>query len=159
MGIFWKRFIAGRLKWAEFHPSQRAMNNGPGRMALAVISYPGPEAPYRGVQGRPLRKFRDLRAMSMTKNERRRAAKTMFQDTRSGLQLAGWLWRGIAAIGKALLLHQDTRNLSSRARFSLPRGTTTAKQIRREMTLIGRLGHGIARAIESLRGLRLSLVS
>ncbi len=159
MGIFWETFHGRKAEMGEV-PSLSAVNEQRrGRKVLSIASHPGPKALCRGVQGRPLRKFRDLRAMSMTKNERRRAARTVFQETCSRLQLAGWLRLGVAAIGKTLLPHQDTRNLSSRARFSPPRGTTTVKQIRREMTRTGRLGHGIARAIESLRGLRLSLVS
>src|SRR5271157_1916251 len=59
---------------------------------------------------------------------------------------------------QAAIPHQDTRNLSCRAWFSSPRGKTMKKQSRREKTRTRRFSHGIARAIESLRGLRLSLV-
>lgn len=52
--------------------------------------------------------------------------------------------------------HQDTRNLSCRARFSSPRGATNKAS--RELARTRRIRHGIARAIENLRGLRLSLV-
>ena len=89
-----------------------------------------PQALSRGVQEKPVRIFQTLRAISMTKNERRQAG----------------------------IPHQDTRNLSSPAWFSSPRGTTEIKKIRREMTRLRRNSHGIARAIENLRGLRLSLV-
>jgi hypothetical protein len=77
-----------------------------------------------------MRIFQNLRAMSMTKNERRQAA----------------------------IPHQDTRNLSSPAWFSSPRRKTVSKRNRRVMSEIRRFSHGIARAIESLRGVRLSLV-
>jgi hypothetical protein len=75
-------------------------------------------------------KFQDLRAMSMTKNERIRAA----------------------------IPHQGERTLNSHARFFLPRGNKMLKLIRRESTGIRRIRHGFARAIEDLRGMRLSLV-
>jgi hypothetical protein len=74
--------------------------------------------------------FQDLRAMSMTKNERIRAA----------------------------IPHQGTRILSSHARFFLPWGNRLSKQNPRERTGNWRIRHGIARAIENLRGMRLSLV-
>jgi hypothetical protein len=75
------------------------------------------------------RDFHDLRAKSMTKNERAQAA----------------------------IPHQDTRNLSCHARFSSPRGEVN-EQNRREFARTRRIRHGVARAIENLRGLRLSLV-
>jgi hypothetical protein len=68
--------------------------------------------------------------MSMTKNERTQAA----------------------------IPHQDMRNLSCRARFSSPRGTAVENKSRRELARIRRISHGNARAIEGLRGVRLSLV-
>jgi hypothetical protein len=74
--------------------------------------------------------FQDLRAMSMTKDERAQAA----------------------------IHHQDTRNLSCRVRLSSPRGAAHRRH-RREQAEIRRIRHGIARAIEDLRGLRLPLVS
>ena len=55
--------------------------------------------------------------------------------------------------------HQDTRNLSSRTRFFLPRGNKVQTQARREKTRTRRFRHGFARAFEDLRGVRLSLVS
>src|ERR1035437_6554634 len=106
------------------------MNNGQRMKILSGFLIP---ASNRSVEasgvGQP-RKFRDLRAMSMTKNERIRAA----------------------------IPHQGTRTLSSYARFFLPRGDKMLKQSRRERTGIWRFRHGIARAIENLRGVRLSLV-
>ena len=58
-----------------------------------------PQALSRGVQEKPVRIFQTLRAISMTKNERRQAA----------------------------IPHQDTRNLNSPAWFSSPRGITASK--------------------------------
>jgi len=55
--------------------------------------------------------------------------------------------------------HQDRRNLSCLAWFSSPRGTTCNTNFRREMKQIWRISHGSARSIESLRRVRLSLVS
>jgi hypothetical protein len=75
------------------------------------------------------RKFHDLRALNMTKNERAQAA----------------------------IPHQDTRNLNCPAWFSLARGARDHKN-RRELARIGRNSHGTARAFENLRGVRLSLV-
>jgi hypothetical protein len=70
------------------------------------------------------RAFQNLRAMSMTKDERRRTA----------------------------IPHQGARNLSSRTRFSPPRSQGTSNRSCREMARIGRFRHGIARAFESMRG-------
>jgi hypothetical protein len=75
-------------------------------------------------------KFQNLRAMSMTKNERIPAA----------------------------IPHQGARTLSSCIRYFLTRGYKTLKQGRREKTRTWRFRHGIARAFENLRGVRLSLV-
>jgi hypothetical protein len=69
--------------------------------------------------------------MSMTRNERRQTA----------------------------VPYQDIRILNSLAWFSSPRRFKKKKQSRREKTLSGRIRHGIARAIEDLRGVRLPLVS
>ena len=76
------------------------------------------------------RDFQNLRVTIMTKNERRRAA----------------------------LPYQDVRILSSHARFSSPRHNSTSQKNRRDGTLLRRIRHGNARAIENLRGMRLSLV-
>jgi len=59
---------------------------------------------------------------------------------------------------RAAIPHQDARNLRSRFRFFLPRGEKISKQSRRETTGTRRIRHGIARALENLRGVRLSLV-
>jgi hypothetical protein len=75
-------------------------------------------------------KFQNLRAMSMTNNER---------------------------IPEAIP-HQGTRTLKSFTRFFLTRGNKTLKQVRREKTRTWRIGHGFARAFENLRRVRLSLV-
>ena len=115
------------------------------------------------------REFRDLRAMDMTKNERRRAAGVFLHLTCFCLQPSGWVFRKESAIrrlrtlctalGEFLLLHQDRRNLSCRARFFPTSGKTTSKKIRWALTRRWRFSHGIARAIEGLRRVRKSLVS
>jgi len=84
----------------------------------------------KDAEDKPVKEFQDLRAVVMTKNKRAQAA----------------------------IPHQDRRNLSCLAWFSSPRGTTGTKKVRREMKQVWRISHGNARAIESLRGLRLSLV-
>jgi hypothetical protein len=76
-----------------------------------------------------MQNFQDLRAMSMTKNESTQAA----------------------------IPHQGIRILSCRVQFSLPRGMDVQKKSRREIEH-SRRSHGNARAIESLRGVRMSLV-
>jgi len=60
--------------------------------------------------------------MSMTKNERRQTA----------------------------IFHQDTRILSSRFWFSLPRHAVLIKRRRRKQLTLWRIRHGIARSIEDL---------
>ncbi len=53
---------------------------------------------------------------------------------------------------------QDRRILSSLLLFHSPRGTTRTTTIQRDAKGQRRKGHGTARSIEGLRGLRLSLV-
>jgi len=85
----------------------------------------------KGVDGRSnAGRFQNLCSIDMRKNERRQAA----------------------------IPHQDMRILGSLAWFSLPRHSTTIQQKRRVSGLLRRIRHGNVRAIESLRGLRLSLV-
>ena len=60
---------------------------------------------------------------------------------------------------QVVIPHQDRRNLSCFTWFSSPRGTTCNKNFRREMKLTWRISHGSARTVESLRRVRLSLVS
>jgi hypothetical protein len=60
---------------------------------------------------------------------------------------------------QAVVLHQDNRNLNSLAWFSSPRRINPPLKIRRDRKDVRRVGHGSARAIEGLRGLRLPLVS
>lgn len=79
----------------------------------------------------PEREFQILRADIMTKNERSQAA----------------------------IPHQGMRILSCVAWFFSPRGTAVTKNNRRERTKLRRNVHGIARAIENLRRVRLPLVS
>lgn len=136
--------------------------------SVRCILIPAPRRPAEASGAGQTREFRDLRAMSMTKNERRRAARTFFQFVGPCLQPLGWIFHKeranrwlrtlFTAIGEPLLLHQDRRNLSSRARFFLTGGIQTSKKIRRELTRRWRFSHGIARAIEGLRGVRKSLV-
>jgi hypothetical protein len=81
--------------------------------------------------GNPEREFQILRADIMSKNKRSQAA----------------------------VPHQDVRILSCFAWFFSPRGTAVTKNIRRERTQKQRRNvHGIARAIENLRGVRMPLV-
>ena len=77
-----------------------------------------------------MRNFQDLRAIDMTTHEGAQAA----------------------------IPHQGHRNLSGRAWFSSPRGKATTKTLRRAKKRSWRIRHGTARAIEGLRGVRLSLV-
>ena len=137
--------------------------------SVRCILIPAPRRPAEASGAGQTREFRDLRAMSMTKNERRRAARAFLQFTGSCLQSFGWVFREerasrrlqamCNAIGDPLLLHQDRRNLRSRARFFLTGGIPTSKKVRRELTRRWRFSHGIARAIEGLRRVRKSLVS
>ena len=80
--------------------------------------------------GRPMRNFQDLRVMSMTKTRECRRQSP----------------------------NQGTRILSCGIWFSLPRGNEVNKKVRREIEVSRRSIDGIARAIESLRGVRMSLV-
>jgi hypothetical protein len=93
-----------------------------------------PLTPVCGIRGRITEgqcgRFQNLRAMSMTVNETTREA----------------------------IPHQGTRILSCLATFSLPHESATNKRIRWEIKPRGTKGHGIARALENLRGVRLSLV-
>ena len=98
-------------------------------MGLSKVAFPFAEL--ESGPRRPMPKFQNLRAMGMTVNKRTRAA----------------------------IPHQDTRILSCNALFSLPRESTTSLRIRQEMKTRGKSRHGIARALENLRGVRLSLVS
>ena len=130
---FRKCFIAARLSRAQFCPIQRPMNScqtllvqfGPDRSSH-LRSRRSAEASGAGQS----RSFQDLRAMSMTKDER--------------------TWVAIP--------HKGKRDLSCRTRFSSPRGTAVHRIGRRAKTRTRRNRHGFARAIEDLRGVRLSLV-
>ena len=77
-----------------------------------------------------MRNFPDLRAIDMTTHEGAQAA----------------------------IPHQGHRNLSCRAWFSSPRGKATVNTFRRAKERRWRNRHGIVRAIEGLRGVRMSLV-
>jgi hypothetical protein len=104
--------------------------NSPCR-ALALFGNPfRPFAPLLGALGKPMRKFQDLRAMSMTNNERTRSA----------------------------IPHQSIRILSCPCRFFSPWRQKNNRPARREKKTIRRIRHGVARAIEDLRRMRLSLV-
>jgi hypothetical protein len=59
---------------------------------------------------------------------------------------------------RAAIPHQGARNLSCRCLVLFTPRNKKSKQNRRETTRIRRNSHGIARAIENLRGVRLSLV-
>jgi hypothetical protein len=91
--VSWNRFFAAKLKRGEFLPVLSAYEQIPdgdlsGKGSNSILSAPQ-EAPRKG----RCEKFQSLRAMSMTKNERRQAT----------------------------IPHQDTRNLNSPAWFSSPR--------------------------------------
>jgi hypothetical protein len=60
---------------------------------------------------------------------------------------------------RAVFLQQNRRNLNGRARFSTPRGGTNRIKLHRETRAIWRPSHGSARTTESLRRVRLPLVS
>lgn len=60
---------------------------------------------------------------------------------------------------RAANLHQNRRNLNSLAWFSTPRGATSNTNLHRETKPTRRHSHGSARTTESLRRVRLSLVS
>lgn len=156
-----------RLKRADFRPLLQGMNNFRSGSS-------GPEAPVpaaalcRGAAANLARRFHDLRALCMTRNERRRVARVILQCNcrrclRSGrtsylLEAEPRPRFQPRSFGVSLLPHQDIRSLSSHTRFSPPRGISSKKQIRRVLTRTRRFRHGIARAIEGLRGVRLSLV-
>jgi hypothetical protein len=106
------------------------MNNGRKMKIFFGILIPAPKRSAEASGEGEGPKFQDLRAMSMTRNERIRLA----------------------------IPHQGTRPLSSIGRFFLPRGNKITNELRREKTRTGRIRHGIARAFEDLRGVRLSLV-
>jgi len=59
---------------------------------------------------------------------------------------------------QAEIPHQDKRDLSCRVLFSSPRGKNTNDENPREKMRSRRCSHGVARAIENLRRVRLSLV-
>ena len=60
---------------------------------------------------------------------------------------------------KTVIPQQDRRILSCLAWLSIPREITEITHNQRERTQLWRQSHGSARAIENLRGVRLSLVS
>jgi hypothetical protein len=118
------------LKRTIFCPIQRLMNNCRAMIIDTGFLFHTPNRPAEASRDCQPPKFQNLRAMSMTKNER---------------------------IPEAIP-HQGTRTLNSFTRFFLTRGNKTLKQVRREKTRRWRIRHGFARAIENLRGVRLSLV-
>ena len=105
---------------------------GIGRMRAFGSGFPIPApARFRSALGTlQSREFHDLRAMNKTKNE--------------GTQVA--------------ILHRGIRIPICPAWFSSPRGKRMSEHRRRERTRTRRSNHGIARAIENLRRVRLSLV-
>jgi hypothetical protein len=114
----------------ELLPYAFANEQSPADFGLVRPSYLRLKTLRKSVSGRPLRNFQDLRVMSMTKNQKTQAA----------------------------IPHQDIRILNCLARFSSPRGRTMQYSDRRVATRLRRNSHGVARAIEGLRGLRRSLV-
>jgi hypothetical protein len=83
-----------------------------------------------GALGKSVRNFQDLRAMSMTTNKRTRTA----------------------------IPHQNIRNLSCCSGFYSPWRPFDTNPDHREKKALRRKSHGVARAIEDLRGMRLALV-
>jgi hypothetical protein len=131
VGIFWETFIVARLNGGGRLPSAAALEHLPERFLIEPdFSRSRSKASRKDAEDKPVKKFQDLRAVVMTKNKRAQAA----------------------------IPHQGRRNLSCLAWFSSPRGTTSTTKVRREMKQKWRISHGNARAIESLRELRLSLV-
>src|ERR1035438_2746660 len=118
------------LRRAIFCPLQRLMNNSRAMIFDSGFLFHTPKRLAKASRDGQPPKFQNLRAMSMTKNER---------------------------IPEAIP-HQGTRTLNSHTRFFPTRGYETLKQVRREQTRTWRISHGFARALENLRGVRLSLV-
>ena len=125
---FSSRFMAARLKGRHWRPFQ-TVNEGIRRGSPILFVHVPATARQRRMGTTRARKFQDLRVTNMTKNERAPAA----------------------------IPHQDMRNLRSPAWLSVPRGAQNNRG-RRELLQTRRNRHGFARAIENLRGVRLSLV-
>jgi hypothetical protein len=130
VGIFRETLHCRKVETDEILPLSAANEQLPGDEIVSGFLLPTPRRSAEASRDGQPSKFQDLRAMSMTKNERIRAA----------------------------IPHQGERTLSSHARFFLPRGNKMLKLSRRESTGIRRIRHGFARAFEDLRGMRLSLV-
>jgi len=126
-----EHFKGKNLKGQEIASLHGPMNIRDWTGGPSWLSFSHPQALGRSVNGKLVEKFQDLRAMSMTSNERRQTA----------------------------ILHQNIRILSSRSWFSSPRRTALTRLIRREQTTSWRIRHGIVCSIEDLRGLWLPLVS
>ena len=131
VGILGKSFHDREVVAGVVSPASALNEQAPEIFVLLRNSHSRVQAAGTGAWRRPGRKFQDLRAMSMTINRRTRVANP----------------------------HQDHRILSSLAWFSAPHRTITSKtKICWEKREIRRSSHGIARALEDLRGVRLSLV-
>ena len=125
---FTKCFIAVKGESVPWCPFHVA-NEQSGMSCAHSDSHHHPNRSAEAEPGGHAGEFRDLRVTNMTKNETARAT----------------------------IPHQDTRNLSWCAWLSSPRGAIKNKS-RREFAQIRRNRHGFARAIENLRGMRMSLV-
>jgi hypothetical protein len=124
-------FLGSRLSWAGYCPFQAANEH-----LLAdkgpLVSHSSWRPPRRLRKAGQYGKFQDLRAMGLIDNKR----------------------------AETVIPQQDERILSCIAWFSTPRKSIEIKNIGRERTQQRwRNNHGSARAIENLRGVRLSLVS
>ena len=72
--------------------------------------------------------------------------------------ICAFIMMTITARVQATTVHQGTRTLSAAAWLLSPRPTANRKLNEREKAIIWGIGHGIVRAIEDLRGLRVPLV-
>ena len=129
--IYLKRFIAARLR-PDGSPALSSANEqetGAEKGDPAVPSV-SRRCSAEAFRAAQSRKFQILRAKVMTK--------------RAGTRKA--------------IPHQDGRIPSRLLLFHSPRGTTRSTKTQRDAAGLRRKSHGIARSIEGLRGLRLSLV-
>jgi hypothetical protein len=127
--FFEESSIAAGMGGAGNCPFRHGNEQSPEGYGSLVLSFPFQYAVV-GWLGRSVRIFQDLRAMSMTTNKRIRT----------------------------VIPHQSMRILSCHVRFFSPRRQADTNCVRPEMKEKRSIGHGVARAIEDLRGVRMSLV-
>jgi hypothetical protein len=129
VGIFSKTLIAAGRGGSKRCRVYRRMNNSPGKRGAVRQSRRFAQSKPNWRLGKPVLNFQDLRNMNMTKSERTWAA--LLPSGHKKPELGVWL--------------------------SLPRGKKVDKS-RREIEYSRRCSHGIARAIEGLRRVRMSVV-